>query len=88
MAGEIVISEKPGEEIRYTTDGSLPASNSALYENPILLNQNTTIKAALFIDQLIAGKVSEKTIFFSKAISKKKHTPTPARFFDGNLQPG
>ena len=66
-----LISEKPGEEIRYTTDGSLPASNSALYKDPILLNQKTTIKAALFIDQSIAGKVSEKTIFFSKAIGKK-----------------
>ncbi len=66
-----LISEKPGEEIRYTTDGSPPASNSALYKNPILLNQKTTIKAALFIDQSIAGKVSEKTIFFSKAIGKK-----------------
>ena len=66
-----LISEKPGEEIRYTTDGSLPASNSALYVNPIFLNQKTTIKAALFIDQSIAGKVSEKTIFFSKAIGKK-----------------
>ena len=66
-----LISEKPGEEIRYTTDGSLPTSNSALYENPILLNQKTTIKAALFIGQSIAGKVSEKTIFFSKAIGKK-----------------
>ena len=66
-----LISEKPGEEIRYTTDGSPPASNSALYKNPILLNQKTTIKAALFIDQSIAGKISEKTIFFSKAIGKK-----------------
>ena len=57
-------SEKPGEEIRYTTDGSLPVSSSALYENPIILNKKTTIKAALFIDQSIAGKVSEKTIFY------------------------
>ena len=66
-----LISEKPGEEIRYTTDGSLPVSSSTLYENPIILNQKTTIKAALFIDRSIAGKVSEKTIFFSKAIGKK-----------------
>ena len=66
-----LISEKPGEEIRYTTDGSLPVSSSDLYENPIILNQKTTIKTALFIDQSIAGKVSEKTIFFSKAIGKK-----------------
>ena len=66
-----LISEKPGEEIRYTTDGSLPVSSSTLYENPIILNQKTTIKTALFIDQSIAGKVSEKTIFFSKAIGKK-----------------
>ena len=72
-----LISEKPGEEIRYTTDGSPPVSSSALYENPIILNQKTTIKAALFIDQSIAGKVSEKTIFFSKAIGKKTKYITP-----------
>ena len=72
-----LISEKPGEEIRYTTDGSLPVSSSALYENPIILNKKTTIKAALFIDQSIAGKVSEKTIFFSKAIGKKTKYITP-----------
>ena len=72
-----LISEKPGEEIRYTTDGSDPVSSSTLYENPIALNQKTTIKAALFIDQTIAGKVSEKTIFFSKAIGKKTKYLTP-----------
>ena len=66
-----LISEKPGEEIRYTTDGSEPNNSSTLYENPIVLNQKRTIKAALFIDGSIAGKVSEKTIFFSKAIGKK-----------------
>ena len=72
-----LISEKPGEEIRYTIDGSNPVSSSTLYENPIALNQKTTIKAALFIDQTIAGKVSEKTIFFSKAIGKKTKYLTP-----------
>ena len=66
-----LISEKPEEEIRYTTDGSDPVSASALYKNPIVLNQKTKIKAALFINQSIAGQVSEKTIFFSKAIGKK-----------------
>ena len=34
-----ITSEIPGVEIRYTTDGSEPAANSALYKNPIPVNE-------------------------------------------------
>lgn len=39
-----------GAEIRYTTDGSEPAAESALYSSPIRLTGTTTVKAAAFKD--------------------------------------
>lgn len=38
----------PEAEIRYTTDGSLPNQSSALYENPLSLEENFTLKAMAF----------------------------------------
>lgn len=44
------------KEIRYTTDGSVPTVSSALYSTPMLISQNTTLKA-IAIDN--AGNISE-----------------------------
>jgi len=65
-----LISEKPGETIRYTTDGSEPSMNSQVYHAPIKINQKTLIKASMFINGTQKGKASKKTIYFSKAIGK------------------
>ncbi|MDR0521119.1 MAG: isochorismatase family protein [Planctomycetaceae bacterium] len=43
-------------EIRYTTDGSEPKSDSALYEKPLKLEATTQIKAAVFADGKVSGK--------------------------------
>jgi len=40
--------DTPEAEIRYTTDGSLPNQSSALYENPLILEENFTLKAMAF----------------------------------------
>jgi hypothetical protein len=37
--------DDPSAEIRFTVDGSVPDSNSNLYNNPITLNQTTLIRA-------------------------------------------
>jgi hexosaminidase len=37
--------------IRYTTDGTVPSSESAHYEKPFPLNQSTTVRAATFRDE-------------------------------------
>ena len=66
-----LLSEKPGEVIKYTTNGSDPTINSLTYHNPIKINQRTVVKASMFIDGIQKGKTSKKTIFFSKAIGKK-----------------
>ncbi|MAQ88148.1 MAG: beta-N-acetylhexosaminidase [Candidatus Marinimicrobia bacterium] len=63
-------SEKPGETIKYTLDGSEPKKSSLNYHSPIVIDKKVTIKAALFIDKEQKGKTSKKTIYFSKAIGK------------------
>lgn len=40
-------------EIRYTTDGSDPTADSALYEGPIAITQTTTLKAAAVINGVL-----------------------------------
>jgi nicotinamidase-related amidase len=37
-----------GSEIRYTTDGSEPTSQSPLYTSPLVIGQTTTLRAAAF----------------------------------------
>ncbi len=64
-------SEKPGETIRFTLDGSEPTNESKLYGSPIVINGRTMIKAALFINNEQKGKTSDKIVHFSKAIGKR-----------------
>ena len=82
---EIVV--KPGVKgtIRYTTDGSEPTENSDLYSVPVILNQNTTLKAAIFIEK--AGKIRK----FVRTKSFVRLRPAPSiekqrKITDGTLQ--
>ena len=65
-----ISSEKPRKPIYYTLDNSNPTINSFKYSRPILLNKSSIIKAALFIDNKIAGKILNRTFNFHKAIGK------------------
>ena len=66
----ILSSEKPGEIIKFTLDGSEPNINSKSYNGPIVIDKKTTVKASLFIENQQKGKSAKKTIHFSKAIGK------------------
>jgi hexosaminidase len=59
-------SEQPSPEIRYTTDGSEPSGSSALYENPLPLSESATVKAAIFTEGKMMGRVTEKRVNISK----------------------
>ena len=63
-------SEKPDKTIRFTTNGKDPTIDSPAFSGPIMINQTTTIKAALFIDEEQAGLISEKTIIAHRALGK------------------
>ena len=64
-----ITSEKPGETILFTTDGTDPEKTSKIYTTPISIEERTTIKAAIFTNSEM-GPISKKTVFFSKAMGK------------------
>jgi hexosaminidase len=56
----------PFGQMRYTTDGSVPSSTSPVYNRPIDISSNTTVKAALFLDNGRSSAAKTGT-FVSKA---------------------
>ena len=65
-----ISSATEGASLYYTTDGTTPTSNSSLYENPIQLKKNCTIKAIAIKD----GNISDvATLNYNKF---KVETPT------------
>lgn len=64
-------SEQYQPEIHYTTDGSDPLISSALYQHPFYTSGKTLVKAAIFKNGVLSGKVSASTVNYHKAIGKK-----------------
>ncbi|MEY2410830.1 MAG: hypothetical protein QOF48_3500 [Verrucomicrobiota bacterium] len=54
----LVVLRSPVGEIRYTMDGSAPASNSALYSSPLLLSNSCLLQARAFASAHATGRVS------------------------------
>ena len=50
-----------GAQIRYTTDGSTPNQNSALFSEPIALTSSTTVKARVYLDSYGPSDVVSKS---------------------------
>lgn len=63
-------SEKPGTPIRFTLDGTDPTIISKQFTNPFSISKTTQVRAALFLNGIQAGKVSEKRFYFHKAMGK------------------
>lgn len=51
-------------DVRYTMDGSQPTLDSEIYTSPIMLEETTIIRAAVFLENEIAGKPITNTYFF------------------------
>ncbi|MDE6681535.1 MAG: chitobiase/beta-hexosaminidase C-terminal domain-containing protein [Muribaculaceae bacterium] len=54
----VMTCETEGAEIRYTTDGTEPTEESALYTEPIILNGNVIISAKAFKNDMFTSIVS------------------------------
>ncbi|MDF1559880.1 MAG: family 20 glycosylhydrolase [Bacteroidales bacterium] len=65
-----ITSEQPSPEIRYTTDGSEPGPVSTVYEAPLPLDSTTTVKAAIFADGEMIGRVNAKTVNINQATGR------------------
>ncbi len=65
-----ITGEQPSPEIRYTTDGTEPGPVSDIYLNPLPLDSSATVKAAIFSDGRIMGKVSEKKVTINHATGR------------------
>ncbi|WP_298394378.1 family 20 glycosylhydrolase [Flavobacterium sp.] len=64
-------SSKNQEGIRYTTDGSNPSLNSNRYENPIVITESQTVKAAYFENGQQKSATIEQSFSINKATGKK-----------------
>ena len=76
-----------GGEIRFTTDGSEPAAQSALYLNPIAFDTTTIIRARIFKPGQLPGPVITNTYFVDPKASSAglpvvSITSEPANFWD------
>ncbi len=54
-------------EIRYTTDGTVPGPGSALYQQPIAISKDLTVKSALFKNGEMKGSVMSNSYHINKA---------------------
>ncbi len=60
---ELTITAGSADEIRYTTDGSRPTKESALYKNAIVIDKTTVVRAASFAEGLLPGEITTATYF-------------------------
>lgn len=57
--------------VHFTTDGSIPSSNSPQYDTPIDVNESTEIKAQCFWEGVKIGRAWQQSIEMHKAAGKK-----------------
>lgn len=57
----LMLSTEAAGTVRYTTDGSIPNSNSSIYQSPITIQQNTTVQAAIFEENLLPSEITSNT---------------------------
>ncbi len=60
-------SSQPDAVIHYTLDGSLPGSQSAVYMEPILVDQSTVIRSMALLNDHMPSSTRVRTILFTEA---------------------
>jgi len=69
---EIVLkSLAPSGEIRYTLDNSQPSATSQRFQGPIVLDRSATVRAGLFRDGMLSGKIVAVPFLTHLACGKK-----------------
>lgn len=71
-----------GATIYYTTDGSTPTTSCTVYNGPITVSKNTTIKAIACCESMANSAVSTATYKITKTVAKPTFTPEPGNYND------
>ena len=73
-----------GEEIRYTLDATIPNKESSLYTSPIVISQDTVIRAKIFKNNFIPSRTYTRTYITSNTHDLPIVTlvSEPENFFD------
>ncbi|ESU21117.1 beta-hexosaminidase precursor [Flavobacterium enshiense DK69] len=69
--GVVFLLKSTKDGIHFTTDGTNPTAVSKKYEEPLLVSQSQTIKAAYFEDGKQKSAVIEQPFFITKSTGKK-----------------
>ncbi len=79
---EVILSTAtPGATIRYTTDGTDPSGESALYEGPFLLTESATVRAVAIADGYLDSAPASASYVIELADDPGE--PGGALYFDG-----
>ncbi len=60
----ILSTSVPNASIRYTLDGSEPSAQAARYEQPILINKTTVLRAQTYLTGRMPSKINTATYFY------------------------
>ena len=71
---QVKITQDLGGEVHYTLDGSEPTSSSNIYTEPIEITKTTVLRARIFQQGLIPGKIISSTYFINEGF-EKHHLP-------------
>ena len=71
-----------GATIYYTTDGTTPTTSCAVYDGPITVSKNTTIKAIACCESMAQSAVSTATYTITQTVAKPTFDPVPGNYND------
>ena len=77
MVNVVLKNEFPNADIRFVLGNETINQHAIKYENPILFNKTTILKASLFQNDKPVGKTFTDTIVFHKAVVHKVNYLTP-----------
>ncbi len=66
---DVTLSAAPGAEIRYTLDGSVPDTDSALYTGPVRLEETGVLRAVAYERDALPSRVLTQTYFLNEDFS-------------------
>jgi hypothetical protein len=84
---DVSITKDLGGTVRYTLDGSEPTESSAIYSGPVTISKTCVLRARIFQDGFIPGKVMSASYFINEGF-ENMHLPVvsiatdPANFWD------